>query len=745
MRIQNLRAALAVLAGLFFSVVAGATAQVPVGWVQVSATNQMNGGALVASGTVNFYPVNNSIQPLSLRVAGGTGAAATATFGVGIISQTPGSGYSGSWTCTVVGGTYSSLATCTATVSSGGLVFAIPYQGQYTVAPTGITFTGGTYTAGSPASAVITLGVSGTTVTEGGSGYAGTIAVFPSCTTQPTSTVTVSGGAVVGFTASGGICPTSSVVSILGSGQVGPAPFTATVTNGVWSILVPDTVSTFPANPCYNIIVVDNASGQTDSGPGYSCVQPAGSGTAVSGGADWCTAQTSTAGGTCNFDIYPPNLSANVTVQTGPVGPTGPTGPTGATGAGGNATLTSGSSGQLTQVTGSTTFAGISGTSVSGSGTSQVVTYPGQVAAYSVQVNGASSAVALSSNGGIYQNMGTTANEQTLWGSRVGIAIPVPYVMPTGTAKNIAFDVVPLAGATNFSSSTGEAWVDICDGGFSTPCNQSGTVNYETIRLGILSTGDGFLSSEAGGTGTIHNLFLQNSFGNVMIGSEGTTEPAWPLVVAETTNPAIQLTDGTGTNSCYLSKVSSSNAFISGAAANDQIDRCTGGNMLFGSNSSTPGPTLEITPGAPGTVESFGNLMVLDPHGHASAETHASSDCVSGGGITTVNTGGAVTSTALSCLPAYAWIDSIGYIITTAITTATSFTVGDSGSATRYSSCQFSGGAQSMALGATGDCDAGQYKIGGTALPVQLTFNTTPGAGVVRIIVKYHIGVPPAS
>jgi hypothetical protein len=378
-----------------------------------------------------------------------------------------------------------------------------------------------------------------------------------------------------------------------------------------------------------------------------------------------------------------------------------------------------------------------------GSGASQIDTFPG-----SIQSVGSSASVSLNPNGGILQNMGTTANEQTLWGTRVGIGIPVPYVMPNGSAKNIAFDIVPLAGATNFSGSTGVAWTDICDGNFATACNQPGTVNYETIRLGIYSTGDGFLSSEFNGTGTIHNLLLQNTGGNVQIGSEGTTEPAWPLVVAETTNPAIQLTDGTGTNSCYLSKVSSSNSFISGAAANDQIDRCTGGNMLFGSNSSTPGPTLEITPGSPGTTESFGNFLVTDSHGSGSSQTNGASACSTlptNFGTTSVNTGSATTSTVLSCLPANSVIDAITYRVTTAITTATSFTVGDSGSATRYSTCYFSGGAQALTLGATGVCNAGYYQIGGAALPVQLTFNATPGAGALRIIVYYHTWTPSSS
>jgi hypothetical protein len=372
----------------------------------------------------------------------------------------------------------------------------------------------------------------------------------------------------------------------------------------------------------------------------------------------------------------------------------------------------------------------------------------GTLNAGALYATGTSSTVSLGNSGGIYQNMGTTANEQTLWGSRVGIAIPVPYVMPTGSAKNIAFDVVPLAGATNFGGNTGVAWTDICDGNFATACNQPGTVNYETIRLGIYATGDGFLSSEAGGTGTIHNLLLQNTLGNVMIGSAGSNEPAFSLVIAEPTNPAIELANQTLTSTNYVAMPTASNAFIVGSVSGDFAFRGGGGNLLFGSNSSAPGPTLEITPGSPGTVESFGNVLITDSHGSGSSQTNGASACSTtptNFGTTSVNTGSATTSTVLSCLPANSVIDAITYRVTTAITTATSFTVGDSGSATRYSTCYFSGGAQALTLGATGVCNAGYYQIGGAALPVQLTFNATPGAGALRIIVYYHTWVPPQS
>jgi hypothetical protein len=417
-----------------------------------------------------------------------------------------------------------------------------------------------------------------------------------------------------------------------------------------------------------------------------------------------------------------------------------------------------GTSGAFTTVgcVASASWNNVTGGAQTGSGSSQLNTFPGSVTAVtSITVpiitggTSGSSSIVLNSDGSILQNMNTgVPGDQVLWGDRTSVGIPVPYVMPNGSAKNIAFDIVPLAGATNFNGNTGVAWTDICDGNFATACNQPGTVNYETIRLGIYATGDGFLSSEAGGTGTIHNLLLQNTLGNVMIGSAGSNEPAFSLVIAEPTNPAIELANQTLTSTNYVAMPTASNAFILGSVSGDFAFRGGGGNLLFGSNSSAPGPTLEITPGSPGTTESLGNFLVTDSHGSGSSQTSGASACSTlptNFGTTSVNTGSATTSTVLSCLPANSVIDAITYRVTTAITTATSFTVGDSGSATRYSTCYFSGGAQALTLGATGVCNAGYYQIGGAALPVQLTFNATPGAGALRIIVYYHTWVPPQS
>jgi hypothetical protein len=105
---------------------------------------------------------------------------------------------------------------------------------------------------------------------------------------------------------------------INGHGQSIQSPVTALVTSGAFSIQVADTALTSPVNVCFNVTVIDNVSGNSILGPGYGCVQPAGSGVAVTGTQAWCTASGGSTGGACNFDTFTPNLSALILSQAFP-------------------------------------------------------------------------------------------------------------------------------------------------------------------------------------------------------------------------------------------------------------------------------------------------------------------------------------------------------------------------------------------------------------------------------------------
>src|SRR5690348_1186267 len=105
-----------------------------------------------------------------------------------------------------------------------------------------------------------------------------------------------------------------------GKGQAISTAASANVTNGAFSLTLPDTSMTEPANVCFSTTVIDNVSGQQVLGSGYGCVQPEYNTTQPN---NWCV------NGACNFDNYEPNLAGIAIIQVGPQGPKGDTGATG--------------------------------------------------------------------------------------------------------------------------------------------------------------------------------------------------------------------------------------------------------------------------------------------------------------------------------------------------------------------------------------------------------------------------------
>ena len=128
-----------------------------------------------------------------------------------------------------------------------------------------------------------------------------------------------------------------------------------------------------------------------------------------------------------------------------------------------------------------------------------------------------------------------------------------------------------------------------------------------------------------------------------------------------------------------------------------------------------------------------------------SQQFNGPSACETSFGITTL-TAGTTTDTGLSCLPANAIIDAVVYRITTTITTAASFTIGDATTAARFCSTQ-----STLTAGTTGTCfvQADQTGAAGprqtAAAKVRVTLNIGPGAGALRLIVYYHTWTAPTS
>lgn len=113
----------------------------------------------------------------------------------------------------------------------------------------------------------------------------------------------------------------------------------------------------------------------------------------------------------------------------------------------------------------------------------------------------------------------------------------------------------------------------------------------------------------------------------------------------------------------------------------------------------------------------------------------------------TLSTGGATTDTSMD-LPANSVIEAVVGRVTTAITTASTFDVGDPTTAQRFAT-GVSGALNTTFVGLNHlkggvSTDATGPTQGSTA-KVRVTCNTTPGAGVVRITIFYSQFVAPTS
>ena len=201
--------------------------------------------------------------------------------------------------------------------------------------------------------------------------------------------------------------------------------------------------------------------------------------------------------------------------QPGPAGLAGDAGPTGLTGPQGPAGPTGPSNGWING--GSAIVAG-SGASV-GIGTSTPTNL------LSVQ------------GGGMDMNPSTNAAQKFTMAGRSVLNFPVPFFSPSSLSSPIAFDIGPTKGATDFNS-IGVGWIDLCDAvadSGATACDSSPNSSYESLRLGIHQNGSVFIGSAFGGTGSVHDLQLQRSGGNTIVGAGSLTSTTLLNVVGSGT------------------------------------------------------------------------------------------------------------------------------------------------------------------------------------------------------------------
>lgn len=169
----------------------------------------------------------------------------------------------------------------------------------------------------------------------------------------------------------------------------------------------------------------------------------------------------------------------------------------------------------------------------------------------------------------------------------------------------------------------------------------------------------------------------------------------------------------------------------------------TGGHWLTGLDNSYDIGANAAT--RPRSIYSGTSIVNGDPS-FGSSQTNTRAACETSFAATTLNVGGTTTDTGLTCLPAIAIIDAVVYRITTTITTAANFTIGDATTAARFCAAQ-----AVLTAGTTGTCfmQADQTGAPGprqvAAAAVRVTTNANPGAGAIRLIVYYHTWTPPTS
>lgn len=158
--------------------------------------------------------------------------------------------------------------------------------------------------------------------------------------------------------------------------------------------------------------------------------------------------------------------------------------------------------------------------------------------------------------------------------------------------------------------------------------------------------------------------------------------------------------------------------------------------MAFG------GPSIAVTTTQAGTA-SYTAWTLTGPNGSAITYGYNTE-------LVTLATGAAVTDTTGNLLPANSVIDSVDGIVTTLITTAVSWGLGDPTTAARFTATN--AGAVTLGTRLTGlahwqggiSTDAAG-PVQTSAAKVRITVNANPAAGAVRVVVFYHQVTAPTS
>lgn len=136
-------------------------------------------------------------------------------------------------------------------------------------------------------------------------------------------------------------------------------------------------------------------------------------------------------------------------------------------------------------------------------------------------------------------------------------------------------------------------------------------------------------------------------------------------------------------------------------------------------------------------VETDGDVRIMDAYGGGVRWVTQVEEI-------TLDTGGTTTDSVANLLPADAVIEAVSVRVTTTITTAVNFQVGDTSTAARFCAAQ-----TTLTAGTTYACSdfADQTGAGGpiqaAADQIRITTNANPGAGKIRVTVTARVFVAP--
>ena len=414
-----------------------------------------------------------------------------------------------------------------------------------------------------------------------------------------------------------------------GGGQRTVGVYAATVTNGAFTITLPDTSQTSPVNLCFNVVLTGT---RNRLGAGYSCVQPAASNS-------WCTA------GVCNFDNYTPNESPLVLSQAGPTGPQGPAGAgfiaglasDGANGIAVQGKVSADSGSVTTDGSGNLTMKGITVIAPS----AQTGTYTAQITstgAYNNQLIGVGieqelnptitsswynfgQTTELFTPDGNTQNF-TGGDDSAVYGSFSHFG---SGSLDTGIGGNFeAFNSGPAANVTLLTgmySSANNGGVDCCVG--QTPTNNGSAANLRGVDTIVKNLSTGTVTNAAG----VYVEGAQNTGG-------GSITNLYGLIVQDQTGATNNYAIFTGTGKVQFGDiVNGSSSITAGTTLNAGTDINGGGNISLSGGTSSfvvvqngvpqlflgNGGAVKSTAGA----SSFYNGLFLDANSNSNASAQA--------------------------------------------------------------------------------------------------------------------------